>query len=160
MTTDSERREVAHKLRRIAEKHDGVAWPLVEKHLGLVGDDRFLGSSVYTSASVLHVVDLIEPEPERTRGKYGPRGVNDCPRCGAVPSHQKRKPRKTLVDIGRLWPIFDTNPVDGVVCLSCGTGFRVAQLEHDDTYFDDLEEEFEFVPRFCPNCGAKVVDDD
>ena len=62
MTTDSERREVARKLRRLAEKHDGVACPLVEKHLGLVGDDRFLGSSVYTSASVLHVAELIEPE--------------------------------------------------------------------------------------------------
>ena len=95
---------------------------------------------------------------EATRGKYGPRGVNDCPRCGAVPSHQKRKPRKTLVDIGRLWPILDTNPVDGVVCLSCGIGFRVEQLEHDDTYFDDLEEAFEFIPRFCPRCGAKVVE--
>ena len=89
MTTDSERREVARSLRRLAEKHDGVAWPLVEKHLGLVGDDRFLGSSVYTSASVLHVVDLIEPEPERTCKRRNHDTDNyymrccSCSRCNA-----------------------------------------------------------------------------
>lgn len=90
--------------------------------------------------------------------KYGQRGSRDCPRCGAVPSHQKRKPRK-IADFGRLWPIYDTNPVDGSVCPNCGIGFRVEQLEHDDTYFADLEECFEFVPKFCPNCGERLVDE-
>lgn len=66
MPTNEERREVARRLRRLAGRNDGVVWSLVEKHLGLVADDRFLGSSVYTSASVLHVAGLIDPEPERT----------------------------------------------------------------------------------------------
>lgn len=83
----------------------------------------------------------------------------NCPRCGAIPSHQKRKPRKPVVDTNALWPIFDTNPVDGVVCQKCGIGFRVGQLEHDDTYFIDLEEAFEFIPKFCPNCGERLEDE-
>lgn len=66
MPTDEERREVAQRLRRLAGRHDGVVWVVIEKHLGLVSDDHFLGSSVYTSDSVLHVADLIDPEPERT----------------------------------------------------------------------------------------------
>lgn len=88
--------------------------------------------------------------------KHGPRGVGNCPRCGAVPSHQKRKPRKTS-DFGRMWPICDTDPVDGVVCPKCGIGFRAEQFNHDGTYFEDLNEAFELIPMFCPNCGARVV---
>lgn len=66
MPTDEERREVAAGLRRLAEKHDGVTWFLVEKHTGLAPDERYMGSSVYTSESVARLADLIEPEPERT----------------------------------------------------------------------------------------------
>lgn len=64
--TDNERREVAARLRRMAEKHGGVVWFLVERYLGLVPDERYLGGSVYTSESVSRLADLIEPEPERT----------------------------------------------------------------------------------------------
>ena len=66
MVTDDERRKVAAGLRRLAEKHDGVAWLLIAKRLGLVDDEAFLTGSVYTSRSVSRLADLIEPAPERT----------------------------------------------------------------------------------------------
>ena len=90
--TDNERREVAARLRRMAEKHGGVVWFLVERYLGLVPDERYLGGSVYTRESVSRLADLIEPE--RTchmepvwGGKYGKLAteISDfhCDRCGA-----------------------------------------------------------------------------
>ncbi len=66
MPTNDERRNVARKLRRLAENCDGVVWVLVERHLGLTLDKRFIAGSVYTSESVSRLADLIEPEPERT----------------------------------------------------------------------------------------------
>lgn len=81
-----------------------------------------------------------------------------CTRCGASPCHQKYSIKKRVRDISRIWPIFDTNPVDGVVCPSCDFGFIVSRLEHDETYFEDLEELYEFVPSYCPHCGAKVIE--
>ncbi len=35
MTTDEERREAARRLRRVADKYDGVAAFIVERRLGL-----------------------------------------------------------------------------------------------------------------------------
>ena len=64
--TDEERREVAARLRRLAEKHKGVPWFLIEKYLGLVSDEGFVAGSMFASECVLYLADLIEPEPERT----------------------------------------------------------------------------------------------
>lgn len=64
--TNEERREVAAKLRRLAERHEGVPWFLIEKYLGLVSDEGFVAGSVFTSECVLYLADLVEPEPERT----------------------------------------------------------------------------------------------
>lgn len=36
-------------LRRLAERYDGVVSDLVDVHLGLVPDERFIARSVYTS---------------------------------------------------------------------------------------------------------------
>lgn len=47
--TNEERREVAAKLRRLAERHEGVPWFLIEKYLGLVSDEGFVAGSVFTS---------------------------------------------------------------------------------------------------------------
>lgn len=91
--------------------------------------------------------------------KYAAYAKDNCPMCGAVKSHQKFKPRK-VQDFGKLVPIIDTNPVDGVKCPRCGNGFVVSHLECDDTYFADLDEQFEAVANFCPFCGAKVVERD
>lgn len=63
MPTDVERREVARGLRRLADKHDGVAGLIVERRLGLESDERFLAGSVFTSESVDRLADLIEPAP-------------------------------------------------------------------------------------------------
>ena len=52
-------------------------------------------------------------------GKWGER----CPRCGAVASAQRHKPR--TVDYSRLNPAGIFNPVDAVLCPYCGEAFRV-----------------------------------
>ena len=61
MATDDERREVARRLREIADRHDGVAATIIERRLGLESDERFLAGSVFTSKSVGRLADLIEP---------------------------------------------------------------------------------------------------
>lgn len=65
MATDDERREVARRLREIADRHDGVAATIVERRLGLESDERFLAGSVFTSKSVGRLADLIEPGCDR-----------------------------------------------------------------------------------------------
>ena len=62
MATDSERREVARRLHRLADKYDGVAAFIVERYLGLESDDRFLFGSLFTSDSVQRIADLIDPD--------------------------------------------------------------------------------------------------
>lgn len=81
----------------------------------------------------------------------------DCPTCGATPSHQKWKPRKR-VNVNEMVAIGDVNPVDAVHCRRCDLVFRVSHFEHDDTYITSLDE-FETIPRYCPWCGAEVVDE-
>ncbi len=54
-------------LRRLAERYDGVVSDLVDVHLGLVPDERFIARSVYTSESVSRLADLIDPDG----GSYG-----------------------------------------------------------------------------------------
>lgn len=46
---NDERREVARRLREIADRHDGVAATIIERRLGLESDERFLAGSVFTS---------------------------------------------------------------------------------------------------------------
>lgn len=57
---NDERREVARRLREIADRHDGVAATIIERRLGLESDERFLAGSVFTSKSVGRLADLIE----------------------------------------------------------------------------------------------------
>lgn len=52
----------------------------------------------------------------------------------------------------------DVNPVDGIWCSVCGWAGRV---EEDMTDLDESElplfNDFcECIPRFCPNCGARM----
>lgn len=81
----------------------------------------------------------------------------DCPTCGATTCHQKWKPRKT-VDENEVAAIGDANPVDAVRCRRCDLVFRVSHFEHDDTYITSWDE-IETIPRYCPWCGAEVVDE-
>lgn len=55
--------------------------------------------------------------------------------------------------------IADLNPVDGVFCSNCHYGFVVYHLDCDwDGFLEDAIDSYgEFVPNYCPNCGAKVV---
>lgn len=62
MAINKERMEVASKLRKLANRNDGVLWYLVERNLGLKTDDRFCFDAVHTSESVRRLADLIEPE--------------------------------------------------------------------------------------------------
>lgn len=87
------------------------------------------------------------------RARRFARGV-DCPRCGAVPSHQRWKPRKT-VDFNEVTPIADCDPVDAVQCPRCGLVFQVSHFENDGVYITDWDE-IETVPRFCPFCGKEL----
>lgn len=52
--------------------------------------------------------------------------------------------------------IAETDPVDGLVCPACDFGFKVSQLEHDDSYFENLDVEGDFTPAFCPQCGHRI----
>ena len=81
----------------------------------------------------------------------------DCPTCGATPSHQKWKPRK-MVNLDDYAPISECDPVDAVHCHRCDLVFQVSHFEHDDTYITSWDE-IETVPRFCPWCGRKLVED-
>lgn len=52
----------------------------------------------------------------------------------------------------------DNNPVDEFICSECGfmtEDFSEKRIDEDDG--DVTYHEFEF--RYCPNCGAKVVEE-
>lgn len=90
--------------------------------------------------------------------KTGPRYVNDCPRCGATPSHQKYHPAKTrqTVDMSAMGAVGTISPVDAVVCPYCGHGFRVVHLETWNGEIVNYRDEFECEPNYCPVCGRKL----
>ena len=62
----------------------------------------------------------------------------DCPTCGATPSHQKWKPRKT-VDLDDYTPISDC----------------IASIKRRMQDWDEIET----IPRYCPWCGTEVPND-
>lgn len=96
-----------------------------------------------------------------TMGKSAKSEEESCPVCGAVRSSQKfKKRRNQLVDLNKLSVIDFVHPVDGVVCPECGLGFRVSKLEVSNGTYIDLTTEYEFSPKYCPNCRAEIIDDD
>lgn len=60
--TDNERRKIAKKLRELTEEYDFVVCLSGKSYLDLVSDERFIGGNVYTSESVAHLADILEPE--------------------------------------------------------------------------------------------------
>ena len=62
METNEERREIAAKLRMLAS-HKAADEELVHDTLGLYRGENIEGYDTY---GVMHLADLIEPEPERT----------------------------------------------------------------------------------------------
>ena len=101
MISNDERREVAARLRVLAS-HKAADEELVHDTLGLYRGENIEGYDTY---GVMHLADLIEPEPERTckiDGTYDdefgiydhlscghvamrqwPEKTNYCPKCGA-----------------------------------------------------------------------------
>lgn len=115
MPTNEERREVAARLRELAEDYDEKvpAWSVIASgYLPTPIDDVFmacgLGRAVHATEICGRLADLIEPE-ERT--------------C-------------------RMEPTGDGS----VVCSACRTEYTSRWLH-----------EGEYVERYCPNCGAKVI---
>ena len=88
----------------------------------------------------------------RKVGLYGP---ECCPRCGATPSVQKYRPRN-IMDLSRVDVAGSMRPEDGVLCETCGNGFRVYHLETWDGEIMNYRDEFECVPNFCPFCGTRI----
>ena len=90
--------------------------------------------------------------------KLGIYGKDTCPRCGAPRSVQKHPLRRPILDMSKLQLVENLHPSDGVVCRKCGFAFKVSALDVDEGYLVS-DDELECVPNFCPNCGAKVVDE-
>ena len=55
---------------------------MVERHSGLVPDERYLADSVFTSENVSRLAELIEPEPERTCHPVIEDETEVCSNCG------------------------------------------------------------------------------
>nr|DAU59961.1 MAG TPA: zinc-ribbon family protein [Caudoviricetes sp.] len=51
----------------------------------------------------------------------------------------------------------DVNPVDGFVCSACGWPGVVQQAVDNGWQEYEFDEFAEYVPRYCPHCGARVV---
>lgn len=130
MPTNEERRVIARRLRRLAEKYDGVVSLIVERNLGLISDDRFIAGSVFTSDSVKDLADLIEPEPEITcEWVWGEDWIESSPTGPREPQ----------------WANW---------YLNCGC-WDGPEREFED--FDDPHEKPSNDWGYCPRCGAKVV---
>ena len=54
--------------------------------------------------------------------------------------------------------VFDMHPTDEFICSECGIVIRdLCRYEYDE----DTEDEscFEFVVKYCPNCGALIKEE-
>ena len=129
MPTNEERREVADRLRILAG-HREVDKELVEDTLGL-----YMGECVdgYDPVSVVHVADLIEPEPERTCKfiHHECRHPNEKDSCDKYQDCEWSCAKDSLY----------CSSCDKCVAVSFGEQFKVKKYS------------------FCPYCDAKVVND-
>lgn len=132
MPTNEERREVARKLRYIGE-HGGPEWGTAACCIAeCIGEDNY---PLWGGSSPLFtkLAYLIEPEPERTCENMS--DFQDC---------------------------------DCFICSECGEAFETARLEYDDDLFYSLNDAVheDYYDRcgcdlnYCPNCGAKVVENE
>lgn len=110
MPTNEERREVARKLRELADGFEGVCDFELASALYL----ESIGRYSYSSEDVMRLADMIEPEPERTceidrRDPWNPfcrecgKDWDDddwayCPKCGAKVV-EKKEPSENAVRI-------------------------------------------------------------
>lgn len=126
MPTKDERREVAARLRELAEDYEKVPVLSIIAACELPApvDDAFMacgiGRAVYATEICARLADLIEPEERTCRMK-----LSDC-----TDSLGQKMYR----------------------CSECGA------LMTDDACFFEGEPDIDWF-SYCPNCGAKVVDD-
>lgn len=89
--------------------------------------------------------------------RKGYRKPGTCPRCGAIPSHQRHQLRVGPPSFGEYERISDLNPVDAVQCPRCKEVFQVSTFEHDEDFVVGAGRDFfECVPSYCPICGEKI----
>lgn len=80
-----------------------------------------------------------------------------CPRCGAVPAHQRHQISHIPPDLAECELVNNINPVDAAQCPRCQEVFQVVTYEHDDCFVFGLGKiSFECVPNFCPICGKEI----
>lgn len=83
-----------------------------------------------------------------------------CPTCGASKCYQRWRPHAMtdysheLVDDARLSHM---NTADVFKCPSCGLVGCVVEYHQNGGGFWDLDIPCDCEPRFCPECGARVV---
>ena len=51
----------------------------------------------------------------------------------------------------------DVNPVDGFICSACGWPGVVRQAVDNGWQEYEFDEFIEYVPRYCPCCGSRLV---
>lgn len=110
MISNDERREVAVKLRELADTNEG--------YLSMGRVNRVLrdGKAILGTSGLASVADVLR--------RYA--DLIDPPTCKNLATHL----------------------VDELVCSSCGERVDIADLDSDDDYR----------VRYCPGCGAKVVE--
>ena len=110
MPTNDERRDVAVRLRELADANEG--------YLSMGRVNRVLrdGKAILGTSGLASVADVLR--------RYA--DLIDPPTCKNLATHL----------------------VDELVCSSCGERVDIAYLDSDDDYR----------VRYCPGCGAKVVE--
>ena len=110
MPTNDERREIAARLRELADANEG--------YLSMGRVNRVLrdGKAILGTSGLASVADVLR--------RYA--DLIDPPTCKNLATHL----------------------VDELVCSSCGERVDIAYLDSDDDYR----------VRYCPGCGAKVVE--
>lgn len=93
MINDERRREVARNLRKLVRLSGSGSCHATSicNALGLIDENRYAPSAYYCGDSVMHLADLIEPEPERTcqmdKSEFADfateyEGLYSCTKCG------------------------------------------------------------------------------
>lgn len=133
MPTNEERREVAMRLRNDASRPDIMSdYDIDRGSLALLIEYDALQYFDASASELLNgLADLIEPEPERT--------------CHVVVKERKISRTQTLVTKS---------------CSRCGYAFGDEERRPVLPGLDDEIVIYKVrIPNYCPECGAKVVDE-
>lgn len=149
MVTNEERREVAEKIRKAAQ-HDFLGFPCftsitVERLFNLEVKGTILGVNSYTRESAMRMADLIEPEPERT-----------CHFEPDVIEVLLDEDGNEILDADGN-EIETGEPAEDCSAFECSECGYPMIFDPDIGWFDYWSP---YKPHFkyCPNCGAKVVE--